>query len=323
MSTPDRTMDAVVIDDFGGPEALKVRNMPIPEVGADDVLVRIEHAGVGVWDAAMREGKMEAQKPEGVGLPRILGADGSGRVVEVGSGVTGFAPGDAVYAYGFFNPKGGMYARFAAIPSGQVAKVPEGLDMEQAGILAVPGLTALRGVDDALGAGDGYRLLIFGASGGVGLPAIQLAKALGASVLAVVSSGEGATIAGAAGADIVVNSKEEDLASAIDRFAPEGLDGVLALVGAPGIETATGRVRKGGKVAFPGGVQPEPTAPDGVEVKMYMGAPGREALDRLNGLIEHGPFSMHVAGRMPLADAAKAHEALKGTHIGRLVLTVG
>ena len=318
-----RQMNAMTIDGFGGPDVFKARSVPVPDVGPDDVLVKVQFAGVGVWDAAMRDGKMEAQKPEGVGLPRVLGADGSGTVEAVGTNVTGFAAGDAVYAYGFFNPKGGLYAQYAAVPSTQVAKLPETMDLEQAGILAVPGLTALRGVDDTLGVSDGYKLLIFGASGGVGLPAVQLARILGGSVLAVVSSAEGSDAVRDAGADQVVNSKEQDLASAVDAFAPDGLDGVLALVGAPGLEVATGKVKRGGRVAFPGGVQPEPTAPDGVEVKMYMGAPGREALDRLNALIAKGPFLMHVAGRMPLVDVAKAHEALKGTHVGRLVLTIG
>ena len=131
-----REMNAMVIDELGGPDVFKARSVLVPDVGPDDVLVKVQFAGVGVWDAAMRDGKMEAQKPEGVGLPRVLGADGSGTVEAVGTNVTGFATGDGVYAYGFFNLKGGLYAQYAAVPSTQVAKLPETMDLEQAGILA-------------------------------------------------------------------------------------------------------------------------------------------------------------------------------------------
>jgi len=321
--TRSASMRAMAIDAFGGPEVITLHDLPVPVAGPGEVLVKVAFAGVGVWDGAIRQGLMEAQAPKGATMPRILGADCSGSIAELGDGVTGFAEGDSVYAYTFFDPKGGAYAEYVAVPADQVALLPNGVPLDQAGALAVTGLTALRGLDDTLAIKDGDKLLIFGASGGVGHPAVQLAKAMGALVLATVASPDGAAAAKEAGADVVVNTKADDLAAAIERFAPEGLAGVLALTAGDGLDVAIAAVRPGGRVAYPFGVQPEPTARSGVEAKGYMGAPGREVLDKLNELIGRRKFVVHVAEQFDLEDAANAHRALAKHHVGRLLLKVG
>jgi NADPH2:quinone reductase len=318
-----QTMRAVAIDRFGGLEELKLRDLPVPAVGPDEVLIRVAVAGVGVWDGAERAGKMAAIAPESAKrFPRVLGADGAGTVAAVGANVRDFREGDEVYAYSFFNPKGGFYAEYAAVPADWAARIPKGLDMEQAGALAVTGVTALRGLADALELKASQRLLVFGASGGVGNPAVQLAKAMGAKVMGVVSDVEGVAVAREAGADVVANSKTDDLAGAIEAFAPGGLDAVLAFVNGRGLDEAIAAVREGGRVAHPHGVQPEPRGRAGVQVIGYDGTPDRQVFDRLNALIERRPFSVHISGRFPLADAAKAHRALMDRHIGRMVLTI-
>lgn len=316
------TMRAMAIDAFGGPEVLTAHQIPIPELDQGEVLVKLAFAGVGIWDGAMRQGLMESQAPEGANLPRTLGADGSGTVVDIAEGVSGFAEGDRVYVYAFSNPKGGSYAEYVAVPAEQVALLPDNVPLDQGGALAVTGLTALRGLDDTLKVKAGDKLLIFGASGGVGLPAVQLAKALGANVLAIVASADGAEAASAAGADQVVNSKVEDLAQTIEQFAPTGLSSVLALVSGDGLDTAIASIKPGGIVAYPMGVQPEPKASAGVEAKGYMGAPGRDALDRLNALIKHENFFVHVDRQFDLSAAADAHRALAEHHVGRLLLKI-
>lgn len=315
-------MNAVTIEHFGGPEVLTPAVIPIPPVGKGEVLVKVAYAGVGVWDGAMRAGLMETQAPAGATLPRVLGADGSGTVVDVGEGVTGFAEGDPVYAYAFFNPKGGTYAEYVVVPADQVALLPEGIPLDQGGALAVTGLTALRGVDDTLGLKAGDKVIIFGASGGVGLPAVQLAKAMGVRVLATVGSADGAEAADEAGADVVVNTRTGDLAGAIQSFAPEGVAGVLALVAGEGLDIAVAAVRDGGTVAYPFGVQPEPKGSARVTAKGYMGAPGREALDRLNALIASSSFFVHLSDQFDLSAASEAHQTLAAHHVGRIVLKV-
>lgn len=228
MPTP-RTMRAIAIDHFGGPEELTVHEVEVPRAGPGEVLIKVKSAGVGVWDGAERAGQMQQMTPDGAKrFPRVLGADGAGTVAAVGEGARGFNEGDLVYGDNFLSPRGGFYAEYAAVPADHVAPVPRGVDVEQAGALAIPGVTALRGLSDTLDLKPSQRLLIFGASGGVGNAAVQLAKAIGAKVLAVVTTPEAATVAREAGADAVVNSKNDDLAAAIESFAPDGLDAAQA-----------------------------------------------------------------------------------------------
>jgi NADPH2:quinone reductase len=317
------TMRAVAIDRFGGPEVLKLHELPVPTPGPDEVLIKVEVAGVGVWDADERAGYLVQMSPEAVKkFPRILGADGAGTVAAVGAEVAGFAEGDKVYASGFLNPKGGFYAEYAAVPADQVAPVPSGMPMEQAGALAVTGVTALRGLADNLKLQASQRLLIFGASGGVGQPAVQLAKAMGAQVLAVVSNADGAAVAKESGADVVINSRTDDLTAAIAAFAPAGLDAVLAFVNGDGLEKSIAAIRAGGRLAYPHGVEPAPTGRPDVETIGFDGNPGRDVTNKLNALIEGRAFYVQISHRFVLADAAQAHRALMDHRAGRIILKV-
>ncbi len=312
-------MKAIAIDRYGGKELLQLREFPLPELGDNEVLVKVEIAGVGVWDAMMRSGVMDAVAP--AKFPLILGADCAGTVTKVGTGVQGFRVGDQVYGYSFLNPKGGSYAEYVALPVNQVARVPKGLPIEQAGALAVPGLTALHGLTTALKLQAGERLLVFG-TGSVGHLAVQLAKRLGVQVLAVAAGEDGVALARAAGAGEVVDGKGGDLAGAIRRFAPQGLDAVLATTNAAGLDVATAALRSGGRLAYPNGVQPEPKGGSGVEALGYNGTPDRQTFDRLNALIEAGTFNVQVDRTFPLAEAMQAQAALEGHHLGRVVLLV-
>jgi NADPH:quinone reductase-like Zn-dependent oxidoreductase len=315
------TMKASALDTYGGPEVLRPHDLPVPPVGPDEVLIEVAAAGVGVWDAKQRNGDMAGMGPK-ASFPIVPGADGAGTIVAVGERVKDFKPGDEVYGYSFLSPKGGFYAGYAVVPADAVAKIPAGLDIAEAGALGVTAITALRGLDDHLHVKEGDRVLIFGASGGVGDPAVQLAKAMGAQVLAVVTSDDGAALVRERGADVIVNLKRDDLAAALRKFAPDGLDAVLAVVAGDGLDTAIAAIRVGGRLAHPNGVTPPPKARPGIAVEAYDGRPDRALLDKLNGLIESRPFSIKLSGRFPLADAAKAHREMEKHHLGRMVLTV-
>ena len=321
--TIPKMMKAVSIDGYGEPDVLKVVELPVPQPAPGEVLVEVAAAGVGVWDAGERSGAMAGMLPDAARhLPRVIGGDGSGRVVALADGVTGFAVGDEVYGYAFGSPKGGFYAEYVALPADQLAPRPESIDLVSAAVLAIPGATALRGIDDTLRVEAGQRLAIFGASGGVGYPALQLAKAMGASVLAVVSGADGAALAARAGADAVVDSRSGDVAGAVGAFAPDGLDAVLAVANGAGLDALAAALKPGGVLAYPHGVQPEPAAPQGRRATAYEGAADRGVFEKLNALIAQRPFDVHVAARLPLEDAAEAHRQLKGHHIGRMVLLV-
>ena len=317
---PD-TMRAVVLHEFGGPEKLEVETAKVPDVGPDEVLVEVHTAGVGVWDPYEREGGMTDYMEREPSFPYIPGSDGAGTVAATGDDVQRFDVGDPVFVFGFLNPKGGLYAEYAALDADRVAPLPDGLDLEQAGVLAVDGITALQGLGQALAIEEGQTLLVFGASGGVGHLAVQIARRTGARVLAVASGDDGVALVQELGADAAVNGKGGDVAGAAERFAPEGVDAALLLAGGPGREAAIAAVRDGGRVAWPNGVA-APELSDRLTGQAYDGMPSREALDALVELIEAGPFRVHVARTFPLEQAADAHRALGEHYLGKLALDV-
>src|SRR5262245_17950529 len=162
------TMRAVALDEFGGPEALKIQNLPIPEIEPKEVLIRVEAAGVGAWDPYEREGRfveIMGRKPK---FPYVLGTDGAGTIAAVGKDVTRFKEGDRVYAAELANPKGGFYAQYAAVNADNASLIPGDLSIEQAAVLLTDGLTALTGLEKVLRLKAGDSLMVFGASGGIG-----------------------------------------------------------------------------------------------------------------------------------------------------------
>ncbi len=315
-----KTMRAVTIDKYGGKEVLKVNKIPVPEPDPGEVLIKVEAAGVGVWDEKIREGQMKEMFP--LKFPVVLGADGAGSIEAVGSGVRNFKVGDKVYGTGFLNPKGGFYAEYIALPEKLVAPVPKSLRALEAATLAIPGLTALHGIDGALKIKSGDALLIFGV-GSVGHAAIQLAKRLKARVIAVASADDAVALAKEAGADEAVNSLTGDVGGAVRRFAPEGLSAVLATVNGKGLDEAIAAIRQGGKVAYPTGVNPAPQGRPGVEAVAYSIEPDRVSFDKLNALISAGPFEVHVDQAFQLSDVVAAHAAMQRHHLGRMALRIG
>ena len=318
MSTP-KTMKAAIMDKYGGKEVLHVSKVPVPEVGPGEVLMKVQAAGIGVWDSTLREGVLKEMFP--LKFPVVLGADGAGSIEAVGTGVRDFKPGDKVYGQGFLNPKGGFFAEYVALPAEQVAPMPKGLSTVEAAVLGVSGLTALRGLDDALKIKSGDSLLIFGV-GSVGHLAIQLAKHMGARVMAVASADDGVALAREAGADDAVNSSTGDVAAAIRKFAPEGLSAVLATANGNGLDVAIAAIRQGGTVAYPTGVNPAPQGGPGVKSIAFNGDADRASFDRLNSLIADDHFKVQIVQRFALGDVVAAHAAMEKHHLGRVALTL-
>ena len=314
------TMRAAAIDRFGGPETIVMHMLPVPEAGPDEVLIRIESAGVGEWDPFEREGgfvKMLGMTPT---FPYVLGTDGAGTITAVGKQVTGFKEGDRVYGAALANPKGGFYAEYTSVKGEYVSRIPDKLSVEQAGVMLSDAVTGLRGLDDILRVKRGESVMIFGASGGIGHMAVQLAKRMGARVFAVASGDDGVSLAKRLGADAVVNGHRDDIAEAAREFAPRGVDAALVTAGGEAADQALTAMRNGGRVAHPNGVEPAPKAPPGVKLTAYDGEPDREIIDKLNRLIEAGPFEVHIARTFSLEQAADAHRALDEHHLGKLAL---
>jgi len=276
--------------------------------------LELNTAGVGVWDPLVREGEVEFAKHT---FPFVIGNDGAGTVAATGKNVRRFQVGDRVYAYAL---EGGFYAEFIALKEANVAPIPSGVKSDAAGALGADGTTALRGLDDQLHLKAGEKLMIFGASGGIGHIALQLAKRIGAKVLAVASGNDGVDLVRRLGADKAVDGHHDDISAAVREFAPGGLDAALVLVSGKGLNEALRLMKQGGRVAHPNGVEPVPEVPEGVSLLGYDGTPGKDALERLNALIGAGPFHVELGRVYPLDEAARAHREIREHHLGKLAL---
>jgi NADPH2:quinone reductase len=212
-------MKAAALERFGGPEVLSTHKVPVPALDPGEVLIALHTAGVGVWDADMRAGWLPGGAPK---FPLVLGTDGAGKVVAMGSHIRHFKIGDPVYSYSFENPtgKGGFYAEYVAVDADKVAPVPRGLDLFEAGAIPTTGLTAIQGIDNALELKRDEALIIHGASGGVGTLAVQFAKLRGARVLATASGEDGVALVLGLGADMALDGRNDDIKATAQAFAP-------------------------------------------------------------------------------------------------------
>jgi NADPH:quinone reductase-like Zn-dependent oxidoreductase len=313
------TMRAAALDRFGGPEVLSIHELPVPQPNAQEVLIVLQSAGVGIWDARLRDGTWAEGK---VRFPLIPGTDGAGHVVSVGARVKRFAVGDYVYSYSYMNPKGGFYAEYVAVAAGKVALVPEGLDAIHAGALPTIGLTALQGVD-ALELAKGESVIVHGASGNVGMLALQFAKQRGARVLATASGADGVAFVRRLGADEAIDGRRDDIVAAAKRFAPDGVDGVLAFAGGKELTQCLDALRDGGRLAYPNGIEPEPRKRKGLKIKSYDAENEPRHYEQLARAISEGGVEIPIAEVFRLEDARRAHERLERGHVlGKLVLDV-
>lgn len=317
------TMVAEAIDRFGPPDVLKSHRLPVPDLGPNEVLIAVHSSGVGSWDDRIRSGAYRQGRTR---FPLVLGNDGAGVVAAVGSRVSRFKVGQKVYAYSFESvfEKGGFYAEFAAVDVANVAPLPRNLDLASAGAVPATGLTALQGVDDALGVKKGEVVVIFGASGGVGTLALQFAKLRGAQVIAVASGRDGVDLARRLGADLAIDGRRADPVQAIRDFAPEGADALLAFAGGKALTRCLSALRRGARVAYPNGVEPAPRKRRGIKLKTYDATPGVREFQRLGRAVEAAKLEVPIEREYPLLRAADAHKRLEKGHVlGRLALRVG
>ncbi|UPL10388.1 NADP-dependent oxidoreductase [Microbacterium sufflavum] len=314
-------MNAIVLDRFGDEDELRSREIAVPEMGPSDVLLRVHVAAVASWDAVERRGDYDGVFGIPSRFPYVLGWDAAGTVAAVGSEVTRFAVGDRVYAASTPVPRGGFYAEYGVVDEEHVAHVPARLSLEQAGVMAWDALTAQSGLD-ALDLDRGQTLLVFGASGGMGHMAVQLARQRGLRVLAASSGADGVALSREQGADAVVDGRAEDVLVAAKEFAPDGIDGALVTAGGPMAERALQALAPSGRVAWPHGVHPLPATAPAVPILSFDGDRTRAALDRLNTVIESGTFAPYVARRFPMSQVRDAHRALRDHYVGKLALII-
>jgi NADPH:quinone reductase-like Zn-dependent oxidoreductase len=303
-----RHMRAAVIRSFGGPEQLEIAEVPVPSPEGDEVLIRVATAGVGIWDAQIRAGEWGDQGS----FPLVLGTDGYGIVEAVGPH-SPFAVGERVWAYGYGGKKGGFYAEYASVPAACAAHAPPQLPDDVLGGAPTVAVTAWTAIHRVLQIEPEDVVIVHGATGAVGLCAVQFAAWAGARVIAVASHEP--ELLRQLGATSVLNDRDEAGRTSI-RHAASGATKALLL--APWPEDLSGAL-SGVQVANPNGVD----VPKGVDATAFDGVPDRELWDHLNPQIEAHRFALPIAGTFPLERAREAHEALArhGT-TGKIVLRV-
>src|SRR5258706_8638335 len=178
--TMTKTMKTVAIDRFGGLNEMKIRELPVPELDANEILVKGEAAGVGVWGPFEREGGFAKEYNLSPKFPIILGSDGAGTVEAIGEKVSHFKKGDRVYAISFMSPKGGFYAGHLVLKETNAARIPGKLSATKAGAMAGDALTPYAGLESTLLLKSGESILIFGATFGNEYPTVPPSQRKGA-----------------------------------------------------------------------------------------------------------------------------------------------
>jgi NADPH2:quinone reductase len=314
------TMKAAAVDRFGPPSALTLHEVPVPKPGPHEVLIAIDTAGVGSWDASIRDGSW--RKPGRPHFPLVPGVDGAGIVVATGARVRRFHPGDRVYAYEFGNRHGGFYAEFAAAAAEHVGRVPQRLDLRDAGAAATTGLTALQGID-ALELRPRHTVLIFGAAGAVGTMAVQFAVRRGAHVIATASGAASTRLVRRLGAHRVIDARRPHSIDRLRTFAPDGLDGVLALAGGDELERCLDFMRPKGRVVHPNGIEPVPKERRTFRLRAFDAVASAREFEKLNRHLASGKVRVPISASYPLGKAAQAHRRLDREHVlGRMVLQI-
>jgi NADPH:quinone reductase-like Zn-dependent oxidoreductase len=299
MEEMDHTMKAVRQDELGGPEVLKLATLPIPEPGVSEILIRVHAAGVNPIDGAQRQTGAFVGEP-----PFVLGWDVSGIVEAVGPGVTLYKPGDEVFGLLPFPQGHGAYAEYVVGPTRAFVRKPDRLDHVQAAAIPMVGLTAWQALVDTAGVGEGSRVLIDAAAGGIGHLAVQIAKARGAYVTALASA-ENADFVRSLGADEVIDYNATDFTEVV-----RDQDVVFDVVGGDYPARALDVLKPGGILVSsqPSAVAPlaEKAAERGIRVAGVIVEADEVGMQALADLAAAGKLVPTVAATFPLEEASAA-----------------
>lgn len=315
-------MRAMILNDFGGPEKLELGETGRPDPGPEDLLVRIGASGTNPVEAKLRAngGSM------GMQTPLVLGYDAAGVVEEVGSDVTDFEPGDAVfYTPHVWGNRNGTHAEYNAVPADIVAPKPTNLSDEEAAAIPLAGGTAWEAVVRRIGIRPGETILIHGGSGGVGSFAIQFAKAAGARVLATASA-RNQELLQDLGADVSIDYESQDAVEiALAETGGEGLDAAFDIQGPDLVARSLPAMKPFGRMAciLPPEGDLTPLYRKNIALHGVMLTRERARLDEMRPLFERGQARPVLDEVLPLEEAARAHERLDTGHgRGKIVLRV-
>ena len=320
-------MKAIQVKQVGGPDAMEVVELPVPQPKANEAVVKLAAAGVNFIDVYVREGRYKAP------LPLVPGQEGAGVVTAVGSNVKLVKLGDRVAWASIL----GAYAEYAAVPADRLAVIPNGVTDEQAAAVMLQGMTAHYLSHDTYPLKRGETALIHAAAGGVGLLLVQMAHNMGARVIATVSTEEKAKLARAAGADEVILYTQTDFETDTKRLTGgKGVDVVYDSVGKTTFDKGLNILRPRGMMALFGGssgaVPPFDPMILNQKGSLFLTRPTlghytstrEELVERAGavfGMIAAGKLKLRIEHTYPLAEAPRAHRDLEGRKTtGKLLL---
>jgi NADPH:quinone reductase len=323
-------MKAIRVHEFGGPDVLRLEDVADLKPAAHQALVRIRAAGVNPVDAYIRGGAY-ARKPA---LPYTPGSDGAGDIDAVGPEFTAFKPGDRVYISGFGAAPGGAgtYAEYALCTADQLYRLPARASFAQGAALGVPYATAYQALFHRAQGKPAETVLVHGATGGVGIAAVELAHARGLRVIGTGGTDKGLHTVREHGADVVVNHKTPNYTDAIRAATGgRGVDVVLEMAAHINLDTDLGLLAPRGRVVVIGNrgrVEIDPRQAMGRDaailgMTLFNATPAEVASIHaaLIAGLENGTLNPVIGRQMPLADAARAHEAvMEPGALGKIVL---
>lgn len=333
MPAVPETMQAIGFAEPGGPEVLRLeQDVPVPQPGPGEILLKVAYAGVNRPDCIQRAGNYPAPP----GASPILGLEAAGEIVAVGEGVDPARLGEHVCAL----TPGGAYAQYCAVPAGHTLPVPDAITLAEAAALPETLFTVWHNVFQRGMARDGETLLVHGGTSGIGTMAIMLGKAFGLKVIVTAGSEEKCEAARRVGADHAIDYKTTDFVEAVGNITGgEGVDLVLDMVSGDYVARNLKCLKPGGRhvtIAVLGGMKAEINMALVMSKRLmltgstlrprsdaFKAALGSEIAREAWSLVEEGAVRPVMDKIFPLAEAAAAHTRMEaGDHIGKIVLAV-
>jgi len=332
-----KSMKAAAIKEWGDTDKFEFLQLPIPKLEADDVLIKVAYAGVNPADWKMRAGYLAAALGN-ANFPFVIGLDSAGVVVAAGERVEDFSVGDRVVSGNniFQEGKPGSYAEYIVVNKSRVASIPETISFDSAAALPTAGITAWQALfaDDkgAFQKGKNRKVLINGASGGVGSFAVQLAKWAGAEV-ATTCSGANLDYVRSLRADFLIDYKTQNIGDEIRKWAPEGIDLIIDAISAGSLADPIDLLKQGGRLVSIATLTDDGDVEASIAEAELKGCKkiyalvsdsqfGKE-LQKIVELINAGEIEIPPIESFEFDDVAQAHKKLEGGHVrGKLVLNV-